>query len=254
MPYAPSGTARRRRPHPTCWSIVQDAAIGWGTRIPFPKQKAGQMSRMAAKDRREELIAAALRVMIREGVTKATTRAIVNEAKMPLGVFHYCFNSREELLQEVLTRFTDSTAAAARKKFESEGDLGSRIAKGLSAYWESVELSPGEHQVSYELTHYALRQAGFEGLARQQYQHYLEAHQELLEEAAESAGIEWTVPIPVLARYLNAVLDGITLNWLADRDSEHSREVLRLTGEHLLTFSRERPLPANQSSPAGTWS
>ncbi|MET7489937.1 TetR family transcriptional regulator [Streptomyces sp. NPDC005538] len=195
------------------------------------------MSRMAAKDRREELIAAALRVMVRDGVAKATTRAIVNEAKMPLGVFHYCFNSREELLQEVISRFTDRTVAAARKVFEGDGDLTSRITRSLSAYWDAVELDPGEHQVSYELTHYALRQAGFEELARQQYRHYLEVHEELLAEAARSTGIEWTVPLPVLARYLNSVLDGVTLCWLVDRDTERTREVLHLTGEHLMALA-----------------
>ncbi|MDO0929557.1 TetR/AcrR family transcriptional regulator [Streptomyces sp. TG1A-8] len=191
---------------------------------------------MAAKDRREELIAAAFRVMVRDGVTKATTRAIVNEAKMPLGVFHYCFKSREELLQEVLARFTDRSTEAARKAFQEGGDLSTRISKSLGAFWDGVELFPGEHQVSYELTHYALRQAGFEELARQQYQSYLEAHQGLLAEAAKNEGIRWTVPVQVLARYLNAVLDGLTLCWLVDRNSEDSREVLRLTGEHLLTF------------------
>jgi AcrR family transcriptional regulator len=196
------------------------------------------MSRMAAKDRREELVAAALRVMIREGVAKTTTRATVNEAKMTLGTFHYCFDSREALLQEVITRITDSTVEEARKAFEGSGDLGTRISKSLSAFWEGVELSPGHHQVGYELTHYALRQAGFEDLARRQYQHYLEVHQELLTEAAQSAGIQWTVPIPVLASYLNAVLDGVTLRWLVDRDSEQSQEVLRLTGEHLMSLAK----------------
>lgn len=68
---------------------------------------------MALKDRREELIAAALRVMVRDGVGKATTRAISSEAGMTLGIFHYCFDSREQLLQEVITRITDSLAAAA---------------------------------------------------------------------------------------------------------------------------------------------
>jgi AcrR family transcriptional regulator len=193
---------------------------------------------MAAKDRREELIAAALRVMVREGVAKTTTRAVVSEAKMTLGTFHYCFDSREDLLQEVITRITDSTVAEARKAFEASGDLGTRVSKSLSAFWAGVELSPGDHQVGYELTHYALRQAGFEELARRQYQHYLEVHQELLTEAAESAGIQWTVPIPVLASYLNAILDGVTLRWLVDRDGEQSREVLRLTGEHLMSLAK----------------
>ena len=193
------------------------------------------MSRMAAKDRREELIEAAFRVMVRDGVAKATTRAIVAEADMSLGVLHYCFSSREELLREALARFTENNVAAAQKVVLGHGDLETRIFESLNAFWEGVERSPGEHQVSYELTHYALRQAGLEDLARWQYKQYLEAHEQLLT-AAEGSGIRWSVPIPILARYLNAVLDGLALSWLVDRDSERSREVLRLTGEHLLTL------------------
>ncbi|WP_327320490.1 TetR family transcriptional regulator [Streptomyces sp. NBC_01235] len=49
------------------------------------------MARMALKERREELIAAAIRVVTREGVARTTTRSIVREAGMTLGVFHYCF-------------------------------------------------------------------------------------------------------------------------------------------------------------------
>ena len=84
-----------------------------------------------------------------------------------------------------------------------------------------------------------MRQEGFENLARRQYEHYLEVHEQLLAESAESAGIKWTVPLPVLARYLNSVLDGVTLCWLVDRNSEHTREVLRLTGEHLMSLAAE---------------
>jgi AcrR family transcriptional regulator len=201
------------------------------------------MPRMAAKDRREQLISAAIRVMVRDGVAKATTRAIVNEADMTLGILHYCFNSREELLEEVIARITVNSVAAARQAFAGEGDLRSRIAKSLGAFWEGVERAPGEHQLGYELTHYALRQAGMEKLARRQYAHYLEVHQELLEHAAESLGITWTVPIPILARYLNAVLDGITLSWLVDRDTEPTQDVLRLTGEHLMALAGQSHLP-----------
>lgn len=198
------------------------------------------MPRMALKDRREELIEAAIRVMLRDGVVKTTTRAIVGEADMTLGVFHYCFDSREQLLEEVITRITDRISAAARQAFADEADLRSIIVKSLHAYWEGVETDPGKHLVGYELAHLALRQAGMENLARQQYRHYLEVHEELLREAAEKTGTQWTVPVPVLARYLNSVLDGLTLTWLADHDSEHSREVLGLVGEHLLTLVTPR--------------
>jgi AcrR family transcriptional regulator len=159
---------------------------------------------------------------------------------MTLGVFHYCFTSREELLQEVGTRLTDRNVEAAREAFSAQDDLGASIAKVLQHFWEGVELYPGRELVGYELSQYALRQEGSEGLAQRQYAHYLEVHAELLEEAAEAAGIEWTVPVPVLARYLNSVLEGLTLCWLADRDSDSSREVLQLTGEHLRGLTRKR--------------
>ena len=104
---------------------------------------------------------------------------------------------------------------------------------------QGVELHPEEQLVGYELAHYALRQPGMEPLARRQYAEYLEAIEELLSEAAKRLGAEWTAPVPVLARYVHSVLDGLTMCWIVDRNSEHSREVLRLAGEHLLSFIAE---------------
>ena len=197
------------------------------------------MPRMAAKDRREALIAAAIRLMARDGVAKATTRAIAGEAQMPLGVFHYCFASREELLQEVITRLAAESVVAARQAFAGAEDPASMITKSLQVFWQGVELHPEEQLVGYELAHYALRQPGMEPLARRQYAEYLEAIEQLLSEAAKRLGTEWTAPVPVLARYVHSVLDGLTMCWIVDRNSEHSREVLRLAGEHLLSFIAE---------------
>jgi AcrR family transcriptional regulator len=196
------------------------------------------MARIAAKDRREALIAAAIRVMVREGVAKTTTRKIVEEAGMNLGAFHYCFTSREELFQEVIIRINDASLGAAQETIGSGADLGVSIAKSLRMFWENVESHPEEQLLPYELSHYALRTAGLESLARRQYAHYLEVHERLLVQAADSAGIVWAEPVPVLARYLSSVLDGITVCWFVDRDSERSWEVLRLTGEHLAGLAR----------------
>jgi len=82
--------------------------------------------------------------------------------------------------------------------------------------------------------------------ARRQYRHYLDVHEELLTDIAEKTGVRWTVPVPALARYLNSVLDGLTMCWLVDRDTETSREVLDLTGRHLetLAVSSADALPA----------
>ena len=55
------------------------------------------MTRIPAAERRAALIDAALRVVSRNGLAQATTRAIVAEAGMSLASFHYAFESRDEL-------------------------------------------------------------------------------------------------------------------------------------------------------------
>jgi len=102
------------------------------------------MARMALKDRREELIAAAMRVVTREGVARTTTRSIVREADMTLGAFPYCFDSREDLLQEVITRVTDGFVLASRQACAGETQLRPAIDKSLHAFWEGVQASPVE--------------------------------------------------------------------------------------------------------------
>lgn len=198
------------------------------------------MVRMTAKDRRAELVEAAIKVMARDGVAKATTRAIVAEAGMPLGVFHYCFDSREQLLQLVTARITERNVAAARAALRTEGSLRENIKESLRVFWRGVESDPGESLVGYELTQYALRNPGFEDVAAQQYARYLQAHTEFLEAVADAAGIEWTVPVPVLARYVNALLDGLMICWLADRDGEQSGAVLDLLADYLMQHARSR--------------
>jgi AcrR family transcriptional regulator len=193
---------------------------------------------MAASDRRAELLEAAIRVMARDGVAKATTRAIVNEAGMTLGAFHYCFDSRAQLLERVTETLTERYVAEVRGLFAPHRDIRDSVLDSLHAFWKGFEANPGEHQISYELTQYALRNPGFENIARRQYEIFLAAFASLLELAADNAGIEWTQPVPILARYVHSVIDGLNMTWLVDRNSDHSQAVLHLLADHLLQYAR----------------
>jgi len=196
--------------------------------------------RMAASDRRAELLEAAIRVMARDGVAKATTRAVVTEAGMTLGAFHYCFESRAQLLELVTKTLTDRYVDEVRGLFAPHKDIRDSVLDSLHAFWKGFEANPGEHQISYELTQYALRNLGFEDVARKQYEIYLRAFADLLELAADNAGIDWTEPVPVLARYVQSMIDGLNMIWLVDRNSDHSEAVLRLLADHLLQYARPR--------------
>ncbi|MDH6622666.1 AcrR family transcriptional regulator [Streptomyces sp. LBL] len=198
------------------------------------------MPRMAANDRRAELLEAAIRVMARDGVAKATTRAIVNEAGMTLGAFHYCFTSRAQMLELVTETLTERYVAEVRGLFAPHREIRDSVLDSLHAFWKGFEANPGEHQMSYELTQYALRNPGFENVAKRQYEIFLSAFSSLLELAADNAGIEWTAPVPVLARYVQSTVDGLNMAWLVDRNSEDSQAALEMLADHLLLHARPR--------------
>ncbi|MEU6974876.1 MULTISPECIES: TetR/AcrR family transcriptional regulator [unclassified Streptomyces] len=202
------------------------------------------MSRRSADERREQLIDAAIRVMIRDGVAKATTRAVVAEAGLPLGAFHYCFRAKEQLLHSVIERIMlralDPPAAPV-----PEGLPVDEVVRGtLRAYWERVRRNPDEHLLTYELTQYALRKPGLADVARGQYRHYTEVSLRQLETIARRSGAEWTLPLPVLTRYGLSALDGLTLNWLIDRDDEAASAALDMYADHLVTLLRPVAEPA----------
>ncbi|MFI9628832.1 TetR/AcrR family transcriptional regulator [Streptomyces sp. NPDC052042] len=198
------------------------------------------MVRQSADARREQLVEAAIRVMIRDGVARATTRAVVGEAGLPLGALHYCFRSKQQLLHGVIERImlrslafplvTPTDGASPRDLFRAF----------LHAYWDRIRESPEEHQLTYELTQYALREPGLADVARRQYQQYLEANIDHLRTVAQLADIRWTMEVPVLARYGMNFLDGLTLNWLIDRDDPQALAALDAYADHLSTLAVAR--------------
>ncbi|MFF6773419.1 TetR/AcrR family transcriptional regulator [Streptomyces sp. NPDC012637] len=197
------------------------------------------MTRLSADERRDQLVEAAIAVMIRDGVAKATTRAIATEAGAPLGAFHYCFRSKQELLHAVIDRIMRRTLVptAAPSTEDDDRPPYEIIRETLHAYWDGIRRSPAEQMVTYELTQYALRQPDLTDVARRQYAHYLSVYGEYLEAVARAARIHWTVDVPVLARHGLGLMDGLTLNWLIDRDDAQAEAALDEYARYLGTVA-----------------
>lgn len=200
------------------------------------------MTRMAAEDRREKLVEAAIRVMTRDGVAKATTRAIAAEADMPLGVFHYAFRSKQELMAMV----TETIARQSKGDIDEavlsghSANLEELILAGLCAYFDHVVDHPQEHLVTYELTTTALRDPELEDVAKRQYDYYLEELEALISAAAELMDVEFTEPLPVVGRLVFSMMDGLALNYLARGDAEEARAVVELAARTLVGLARPR--------------
>ena len=191
------------------------------------------MARMPSAQRREQLTEAAIRAMARDGVAKATTRAIAAEAGVSLSVFHYCFDSKQALIESVITTLTDHSVTVVREALRPRATLEETVRAGFEAYWDHVRDRPEEHMLTYELTQYALREPGCEHLARRQYELYGTAYTELIEQLRSSRGLELRVPVSVLARYLAAVTDGLTLNYLVLGDESAWNDILDTVTAHI---------------------
>ncbi|MEU1340236.1 TetR/AcrR family transcriptional regulator [Streptomyces sp. NPDC005827] len=191
------------------------------------------MARMPSAQRREQLTEAAIRTMARDGVAKATTRAIAAEAGVSLSVFHYCFESKQALIESVITTLTDHSVTVVREALRPRTTLEDTVRAGFEAYWDHVRDRPEEHMLTYELTQYALREPGCEHLARRQYELYGVAYTELIEQLRSSRDLELRVPVSVLARYLAAVTDGLTLNYLVLGDESAWNDILGTVTAHI---------------------
>ncbi len=198
------------------------------------------MTRIPATERRSALIEAALRVVSRHGIAQATTRAIVAEAGMSLASFHYAFDSRDELIDELITTVVEREQQAVIPEVVSGGDLRQIIESGLDRYLEHLKADPEHEQAMLELTQYALRSTERHPLAVAQYARYAALAEQALEAAAANADATWRVPVATVARVLVAFTDGLTLTWLVDRDDDAARAVARAAADALSRMADAR--------------
>ncbi|WP_030300094.1 TetR/AcrR family transcriptional regulator [Streptomyces katrae] len=202
------------------------------------------MARMPLAQRRRQLTEAAIRAMTRDGVPRTTTRSIAAEADVSLSVFHYCFDSKQALLESVIETITEHYLTVVKEAVRPRTTLRETVRAGFQAYWDHVCAHPAEHMLTYELTQYALREPGFEHLARRQYELYCATYAELIERVRLGMEFELRVPVPVLARYLAAMTDGLTLNFLVLGDAAAAAEILDMVTDHvagLVHAERLRP-------------
>ena len=96
----------------------------------------------------------------------------------------------------------------------------------MLGYWDLAEADPDTQRVIYEITAAGLRDPALADGIAQRYRGYPELVGAVLEEIAVVRRVAWQRPVPVLARQIVALLDGLTLQFLADGDRVAAREAL----------------------------
>lgn len=199
------------------------------------------MARTPVEVRRKALVAAALRVAATQGLHEASTRAIVAEADMSLASFHYAFESRDELIDRLIL-----DVLAGEEKAVIPADLEGKtlielLAEGLMGYIDHLRADPAREQAMLELTQHALRTR--RPLAQDQYAQYTRIAESSLTLAAQQTQSRWVVPLQTVAQLLVAMTDGLTLNWLVNRDDESIDEAVHAAARALAALSEPISTP-----------
>jgi|GEM_PF-149045 len=206
-----------------------------------PQQDQGEaMTRLPVTERREQLVEAAITVACRDGIDGATLRAIAAEAGVALGVVHYCFQDKDELLTAMAYEITRRNISHVLLAMPVHDDFSVLIQRAIDQLWGAISATPGAQLLTFELTTYSLRHPEVRQVSVNQVVASHGAARQILDALATAADIEWTVPLETLARLVTAKLDGLVLAWLADGDNETALELMRLFGRYLATLARPR--------------
>jgi AcrR family transcriptional regulator len=175
---------------------------------------------LPVEQRRAQLVAAAMRVMQREGAWTLTTRAVAREAGVPLGAVHYAFGSKTELVRAVFRADRDRSTALLRRAVEAGGSPAEVLTRALVGYADSVIADPGAEIVLQELTMMGGRDDDLRAAARESTEQYRGDVLDLLHRVAEASGGTWSGDVEVLAESVLGLLFGASVNWLCTGDDD----------------------------------
>lgn len=178
------------------------------------------MPHVPSRQRREELIAATIRVMAQGGREAATSRAIAEAAGAPLASIHYTFGSVETLLaaayaralEAVLARLSEAVprhqgyAVAFAALADAVADVLTDPASGILF----LELNPAHH----------------EQLAEVGERYYTFGH-EVVSSVATQSRIAPPAEAEQLGRLIVAAIDGVATRFSVSGDGAAARADLR---------------------------
>lgn len=168
--------------------------------------------------RREQIVNAALKVMISDGVYHATTRKIAEAAGVNVATLHYHFHDKEEIIFSAMEVLASGYRRILMERFSQPQNLHERIGDLLRFIWSEIEKARGEQLVLQEMTLYALRVPYAEHLAAEKEREIKSLYSECLQ-AASDVGEGDEAGIEELTDFIYACFVGVLNQWLANRDA-----------------------------------
>ncbi|WP_296257614.1 MULTISPECIES: TetR/AcrR family transcriptional regulator [unclassified Pseudomonas] len=103
--------------------IAQKGAAGLATAVAQSVQYQGRKaSRQGSEQRRQQILDAAMRILVRDGVRAVRHRAVAAEAQVPLSATTYYFKDIDDLLTDAFAQYVERSAAYMAKLWSNTED------------------------------------------------------------------------------------------------------------------------------------
>jgi DNA-binding transcriptional regulator YbjK len=113
-------------------------------------------ARQGSEQRRQQILDAAMRIVVRDGVRGVRHRAVAAEAGVPLSATTYYFKDIQDLLADTFAQYVERSAAYMAKLWtNTEGVLRQLLAQGDGSHEARAHLAD---EVARMLADYVLRQ------------------------------------------------------------------------------------------------
>lgn len=183
--------------------------------------------RQGGEETREALVAAAMSVIERDGVT--TTRKIAEEARLPLGTVHYWFADTNELDSAVVA----TLLRQVRDEVDQSDEAVDPATRLRQVYDGFMAMPQGRQLALFEVTTRAIRNAELRHLAREQYEAYRASATTGIAPWADAADERLPGGSAALATFVVALTDGLTLASLADPEGTDAAGAIELFADLL---------------------
>ena len=191
------------------------------------------MARVSSAQRRRELTAAAIEILIEHGPSALTTRRIAERTGVPVGTVHYAFRDKEELIAAVSEQVLELFAGALRKRIRPELGVRQALVDGLTGTYEWLRENPGLALAATEVLVAVLRTPSASAALADTGSFV----RDILQQAATNDPNPPKTPIDELARFLTITADGLTLMFLTSGEGRVPEADL----EHLVTAIQALP-------------
>lgn len=194
-------------------------------------------------DRRRGLVDAAVRLISAEGVARATTRRIAEEAGVSGAIVHYAFSTKDELFQAVYESLTASAFDEIGRHVRPDGGLERGVEQVFAGFLAWIRDDPNAVLALLELTAWSLRNPTSRHLATRVYRRHIDLTAGLLAETAPGVP---RAELETAARLVNMCLDGIYLQWRALGDD--SLQLLTPIAIEMVHSTVVKPSPPDGST------